>query len=55
MNKLQLILLSILLSIFLGSCRTLTPQYDYQELARASIRLGMDIDLKVKEEQIVQD
>ena len=34
------------LIIFLGGCRTITPQYDYQELARASVRLGMDIDRK---------
>ena len=34
------------LIIFLGSCRSITPQYDYQELARASVRLGMDIDRK---------
>ena len=34
------------LIIFLGSCRSITPQYDYQELARASLRLGMDIDRK---------
>ena len=34
------------LTIFLGGCRTITPQYDYQELARASVRLGMDIDRK---------
>lgn len=35
-----------LLPLLLGSCRTATPHYDYQELARASIRLGMDIDRK---------
>ena len=34
------------LIIFLGSCRTITPQYDYQELARASFRLGIDINRK---------
>ena len=34
------------LIIFMGSCRSITPQYDYQELARASVRLGMDIDRK---------
>ena len=34
------------LIIFLGSFRSITPQYDYQELARASVRLGMDIDRK---------
>ena len=35
-----------LLPLLLGSCRTIAPQYDYQELARASIRLGIDIDIK---------
>ncbi|MBR4043799.1 MAG: C40 family peptidase [Bacteroidaceae bacterium] len=35
-----------LLPLLLGSCRTATPRYDYQELARASIRLGIDIDMK---------
>lgn len=35
-----------LLPLLLGSCRTAIPHYDYQELARASIRLGMDIDRK---------
>ena len=33
------------LAFLLGSCRTIAPQYDYQELARASVRLGMDIDM----------
>ena len=32
------------LAFLLGSCRTIAPQYDYQELARASVRLGIDID-----------
>jgi lipoprotein Spr len=45
MKDLRNILL-ILLPIFLGSCRTVAPQYDYQELARASVRLGIDIDMK---------
>ncbi len=35
-----------LLMLLLASCSTSTPHYDYQELARASIRLGMDIDMK---------
>lgn len=35
-----------LLPLFLGSCRTAAPAYDYQELARASLRLGIDIDMK---------
>ncbi|MBQ3609566.1 MAG: C40 family peptidase, partial [Bacteroidaceae bacterium] len=34
------------LALLLGSCRTVAPRYDYQELARASIRLGIDIDMK---------
>ena len=34
------------LTFLLGSCRTITPRYDYQELARASIRLGIDIDME---------
>lgn len=36
----------LLLPFLLGSCRTTTPTYDYQELAKASIRLGIDIDMK---------
>ena len=32
------------LAFLLGSCRTIAPQFDYQELARASVRLGIDID-----------
>lgn len=35
-----------LLPLFFGSCRTAAPAYDYQELARASLRLGIDIDMK---------
>lgn len=46
MKHLNYILLLTLLPIFLGSCRTATPRYDYQELAKASIRLGIDIDMK---------
>ena len=34
------------LTFFLGSCRTVTPRYDYQELAHASVRLGIDIEMK---------
>ena len=30
----------------LGSCRTVTPRYDYQKLAKASVRLGIDIEMK---------
>ena len=54
MNKLQLIFLSALLPILLGSCRTISPQYNYQELARASIRLGMDIDLKDNQDLYIE-
>ena len=34
------------LPFLLGSCRTVAPQYDYQELAKASVRLGIDIEMK---------
>ena len=34
------------LSFLLGSCHTVTPRYDYQELAKASVRLGIDIEMK---------
>ena len=34
------------LTFFFGSCRTVTPRYDYQELAHASVRLGIDIEMK---------
>jgi lipoprotein Spr len=34
------------LPFLLGSCRTVTPRYDYQELAKASVRLGIDIEMK---------
>lgn len=30
----------------LTSCRTTTPKVDYKALAKASVRLGMDIELK---------
>ena len=39
-------ILLILLPLLLGSCRTIAPRYDYQELAKASIRLGIDIDME---------
>ena len=45
MKTLRNILL-ILLPLLLGSCRTIAPRYDYQELAKASIRLGIDIDME---------
>ena len=34
------------LTFLLGSCRTPAPAYNYQELAKASIRLGIDIDME---------
>ena len=34
------------LAVILASCGTSAPRYNYKELARASIRLGMDIDMK---------
>lgn len=34
----------ILMTLIPISCGTLTPHYDFRELARASIRLNMDID-----------
>ena len=34
------------LAVILASCGTSAPHYNYKELARASIRLGMDIDMK---------
>lgn len=37
---------TLLLPLILGSCRTVTPSYDYRELAKASLRLGIDIDLE---------
>ena len=46
MKRLRYILLLSLLPLLLGSCRTAAPAYDYQELARASLRLGIDIDMK---------
>ena len=39
-------LILCILTFFLGSCRTVAPRYDYQELAKASIRLGIDIDME---------
>ena len=39
-------LIPCILALLLSSCRTITPKYDYQELARASVRLGLDIDMK---------
>ena len=45
MKRLQWLILCAL-TLFLGSCRTVTPRYDYQELAKASVRLGIDIEMK---------
>ena len=45
MKRLHYIWLLVLL-LLLGSCRTITSRYDYQELAKASIRLGIDIDME---------
>ena len=39
-------ILFLIFPIFIGSCRTIAPAYDYKELARASVRLGIDIDMK---------
>ena len=45
MKRLHYLLL-VILPLLLGSCRTITPRYDYQELARASIRLGIEIGME---------
>ena len=45
MKKIQWLILCAL-TFFLESCRTVTPRYDYQELAKASVRLGIDIEMK---------
>ena len=34
------------LAVSLSSCRTAAPRLDYKALARASVRLGVDIDLQ---------
>ena len=39
-------LILCILGFFLGSCRTIAPAYNYQKLAKASIRLGIDIDME---------
>ena len=44
--KIQHCILFLILPLLLGSCRTTAPSYNYQELAHASVRLGMDIDMK---------
>ncbi len=39
-------LIGCTLPLLLASCSTSIPRYNYQELARASIRLGIDIGMK---------
>lgn len=39
-------LLLFTLPLLLGSCRSIAPAYNYQEIARASVRLSIDIDMK---------
>ena len=39
------ILIPALFTILLSSCRSITPNYNYQEIAKASIRLGIDIEM----------
>ena len=45
MKRLHWLILCALIFL-LGSCRTVAPRYDYQELAKASVRLGIDIEMK---------
>lgn len=44
----QILYVSILLGLAVGlsSCRTSAPRVDYKALARASVRLGVDVDLE---------
>ena len=46
MRKKSLLLLSLLLVFLLSSCRTAKTGVDYQALAKASVRLGVDIEKK---------
>lgn len=46
MRKYSYLITLAALALMLASCGTTAPQYDYRELARASLRLGMDIDMK---------
>lgn len=39
------ILILIPFSTLLSSCRSITPHFNYQEIAKASIRLGIDIEM----------
>lgn len=45
-HRLFLVLLTASLLAILSSCHTSAPSYDYQALAQASVRLGVDIGLK---------
>ncbi|MGL5937642.1 MAG: C40 family peptidase [Phocaeicola sp.] len=42
----QKLFLFILFTTLLSACKTVTPNYNYKELAQASIRLGVDIEKK---------
>ena len=46
MRKKPLLLLSLLLVFLFSSCRTAMTGVDYQALAKASVRLGVDIEKK---------
>lgn len=39
-------MLVMLLALLLASCGTRAPRYDYRQLAKAAVRLDMDIDAK---------
>ena len=41
----RIIPILIFFIIFLSSCRSIAPSYNYQEIAKASIHLGMDIEM----------
>lgn len=43
-STLRKYLVFLLPLLFLVSCRTVAPNYNYTELAKASLKLGMDID-----------
>lgn len=45
-TKFKLILILVGLTAMLSSCRTSAPRLDYQALARASILLGVDINME---------
>ncbi len=44
MTKHTYILIGVIILLFLSSCGTRAPHYNYRELARAAIRLDMDIE-----------